>query len=246
MPVGTRNCRLTSEPTLEEREDDFNIISGDIPGSIDEFFGLLFDEDQGIYYFDKDVFQKEVGYFDIYDEFVPALGMVLEFEIIEFEYDDKYWKIELWKGIYGYGTATGGEIGVYTEEFQLNTPYEKLDDVVNENVNFGTNTATANEEDYLEMSFSLYKKEGNELIFTTTDTTWWLTGFKPSGPIVPSKLYMDIEITFDNPGMAAAFVDGLKDTGYNKKEIEQIGSTVIFTFDEPHTEQAEYYEHIFK
>lgn len=55
--------------------------------------------------------QRKYGYCKTYDEASPLLGMIIDSEPIHFEYDNRYWLIEFWKG--QYGMTTGCEIGIY-------------------------------------------------------------------------------------------------------------------------------------
>jgi hypothetical protein len=95
------------------------------------------------------------------------MGMVIDCEPIIFNYNNKTYMIELWKG--QYDLSTGAEIGIY----------EKIGDdpIMNSPI-----CACASEDNMLQMSYTL-KKNGNEVFSVNSDkanTTevekhWWLT-----------------------------------------------------------------------
>jgi hypothetical protein len=209
-------------------------INASVPlvGDVADFAGFLYDPVQGIFYSKMDQLQRSAGYFKIYDDTAPLMGMLIHSEPIKFRYDNRDWNIELWKG--QYGIATGAEIGIYTGEFQLNTGIKEIDNF-NNSIDFGTNTACASNSDLLQMSFTL-KKKGKEL-FHREGKHWWLTGFKPGEISQAADLTMDIQITLQSEKMRKAFVEGLRKTGYSSSEISWNGNTVSFVFSKPKTEQ---------
>jgi hypothetical protein len=67
---------------------------------------------------------------------------------------------------------------------------------------------------------------------------WWLTGFKLGEFSKPSQLIMEISITLKNEIMRDAFLQGLKNAGYQDKEIKIVYNTIHLTFNKPHTKQS--------
>ncbi|MEN8904438.1 MAG: DUF4474 domain-containing protein [Clostridiales bacterium] len=183
-----------------------------------ENFGFIYDKNQDIYYSGIDPWQKKLGYCHLYDELSIHMGMVIDCEPIFFEYNNKKWMIELWKG--QYDLSTGCEIGIYEK---------------NEKINGYNFYNCVNDEFYLKMSFSL-KKNNKEILFRE-GRHWWLTAFKPGEFSEPSQLKMDIEINFENMNFGNALVDVLKNIGYSSKNINLNKNNLKFTFDEPHQNQ---------
>lgn len=189
-----------------------------------ELAGYSYDLQQDIFYSNIDAWQREQGYCRLYDEAAAPLGMIIDCEPIYFEYHNKRWLIEFWKG--QYDLTTGCEIGVYaTEEPDLDIPsvfkgafYRSVDNV-----------------DLLKMSFSL--KKNGKILFTREDKHWWLTGFKLGEFSQPSELTMVLSITLKDKDMCKAFVKGLKNAGYWEDEIIITGNTVDLKFDETRTQQ---------
>lgn len=189
-----------------------------------EIAGYGYDPVQDIFYCNMNAWQRNMGYSRLYDEGCAPFGMILDCEPIYFRYGGKIWLIELWKG--QYDLNTGCEVGVYTrEEPILNIPamYKYM-----------FYNCAANE-DRLTMSFSLYKND--ELLFSRDDKHWWLAGFKLGEYSEPSELSMKLNITLKDLGMCAAFVEGLKEAGYEEKEFTVTGNNVGLTYKIPHTPQ---------
>lgn len=187
--------------------------------------GYTYDAQQDIFFSVKDAWQRDYGYFRLYDDFAAILNLIYDCEPIYFEYDNKRWLIELWKG--QYGMTTGCEIGIYTAE---GSDYN-LPNIINYLF-----YNSASDEDCLYMTATL--KKNGEPLFTRKDTHWWLTGHILGEFSEPSELELDVSITLKNQEMCQAFVGGMMETGYSEGEIEVSGNTVSFTFSEPYSVQS--------
>ena len=62
---------------------------------------------------DKECWQVNCGYNEVYDHFAPMTAMFIDQVRVRFDYEGKEWMIQLWKGNYGW-LFVGAEIGVYT------------------------------------------------------------------------------------------------------------------------------------
>lgn len=189
-----------------------------------ELYGFVYDETNDIVCSHMYPLQRLVGYCRLYDEIAPAFNMIIDSEPIYFEYDNRRWLIEFWKG--QYGMTTGGEIGVYVSEIgDINIP----------GIFSGPFFEAVSDEELLDMSFNLKKNKEN--LFKRHDYHWWLTGFDVGVFSKPRKLSMETKITFPNSIMKNAFLNGLKEAGYKKDEIKIINNTVYFNFDKPKSDQ---------
>ena len=208
-------------PDDSEEKNEINI--NEIYDAI-EAAGYVHEVKQDVFYSIMDPWQRKMGHCRLYDEAAAPLNMIIDCEPIYFEYDDKKWLIELWKG--QYGLTTGCEIGVY------NTvgPDLKIPDIFE-----GTFYESAEEDDLLKMSCVLRKNE--QRLFTRKATHWWLTGFKLGEFSEPWELTMEVNITLKDKTMRKAFVEGLQKIGYLDKEISISGKRVHFKFAEPRTPQ---------
>ena len=164
-----------------------------------------------------------MGYTRLYDEAAVLSFMVLDSEPIYFEYDNKNWMIEFWKG--QYSLASGFEIGIY---------YTDRPDLSNEYFNW-TLYDCADNENMLKMSFELFKNHIS--IIKRKGKHWWLTGFKLGEFSQPWELKANVNITFKNTGMRNGFLKGLLRIGYKRNELLINKKTVSFVFDKPKSPQ---------
>ncbi len=179
-------------------------------------FGFAYNPNDDIFFSAIDAWQREYGYGRPYDEIAPLLCLIFDCESIIFNYNNKKWLIEFWKG--QYGMTTGGEIGVYVLEDD-NNPFN---DIIYDSVT---------DYELFPMSFVLKKKD--DIIMIRNERHWWLTGFKLGEFSTPSDLVMDVGITFPNIEMRDSFVNSLRQTGYRNEDIRLVNNTVYFTFDKP-------------
>jgi len=186
-----------------------------------ETAGYAYDPEQDIFYSTMNPWQRKIGYCRLYDELAAPWGMIIDCEPIQFDYLGKEWMIGFWKG--QYDLVTGGEIGVYT----------RVANVSRLGVFGGAYYECVSNTDLLQMSYTL-RKNGKTL-FTRKGKHWWLTGFKLGEFSDPSELTMDITITLHNVSMRDAFLNGLWNAGYSLDEFTRNGSTISFTFGNPHT-----------
>lgn len=213
--IGVAGRKKTDDDILKEEDDLYKTIAA---------AGYSYDSKQDIFYSNMDAWQRNMGYCRLYDEAAAPLGMVIDCEPIYFEYDNKRWLIELWKG--QYDLTTGCEIGVYnTEEPDLNIP----------GVFKGPFFQCAKDEDQLHMNY--YVMKNDETLFIRDDKHWWLTGFKLGEFSEPSELIMYLRIALKDEAMRDAFVAGLLKAGYLDDEVIISENTISLKFDKTHTQQ---------
>ena len=190
-----------------------------------ELYGFLYDKNNDIICSNMYPWQREVGYCKLYDDTAPFINMIIDSEPIYFEYDNRRWLIEIWKG--QYGMTTGGEIGIYVSE---------MDDIDIPGIFSGTFFKAVSDEELLNMSFNL--KMNGEDLFQRHDYHWWLTGFDVGVFSSPNNLSMEVMLSFPNSNMKNAFLNGLKRIGYKEDEIEIINNRIYFNFDKPKSTQS--------
>jgi hypothetical protein len=196
--------------------------------------GFSYSPEQDIIFSRMGAWQRKFGYAYSYDLTAPAIiSAVIDCEPFFFKYDQKHWMIELWKG--QYGLETGGEIGVYIDRrrnFLDSTLGKRPHDPAN-----GRFFNCANDSELLEMSFSLARR-GRELFGRSARKHWWLTGFKWGVLSDPEDLVMSLCIKMPSKKMRQAFVEAVKETGYEDVEVE--GTSIRFVFDKPKTYQPRF------
>lgn len=186
--------------------------------------GFDYDNEQGIFYSRIDAWQYDYGYCRVYDEFSAPLSMIFDCEPIYFNYNNKRWLIEFWKG--QYGICTGVEVGVYASE---RTIYNETID----SKNLFYDKISSKEF----LNISIVARKNGEVIFERKDKHWWVTGFILGEFSEPNELSVDINITLINEDMRDSFIQGLNYAGYSNEEIKINNNSIGILFDKPKTEQ---------
>lgn len=181
-------------------------------------FGFLYLYSKDIFTARTDAPQRKFGYGSLYDLAAPAMNMVFDFEPVYFNYHDKTWLIEFWKG--QYSICTGAEVGVY-----------HADSIVPPLLRPQTIFQAASPEEMLPIKLRL--KDSDRVIFNFERPHWWVTGFVVGTPCVPEDLVLEASITFPDEDMCNAFVRSLKEIGYESNELTLYSNTVQFCLTEP-------------
>ena len=101
-----------SEMSLKEIQDALFVTDdAGTAGKILTFAGFEYDPDQGIYSSHLNPLQRNFGFNPLYDTAAPFTGMIYYTRRFFFQYDDKDWMVQIWKG--QYGITVGAEIGIY-------------------------------------------------------------------------------------------------------------------------------------
>lgn len=161
-------------------------------------FGYCYDPAQDCFSTTIDAPQREFGYTALFDHYAPRFGMVFDCLPVYFDYRERTWLIELWKG--QYGINAGCEAGVY-----------KADGLV---ASVSRKTAlfhSAEDGEMLPMSIRLYHR-GN-LLCERCGRHWWLTAFCMGTYCDPRDLEVQAALTFPNSEMMHAFVGALRERG---------------------------------
>lgn len=178
-------------------------------------FGYAYVPFQDLITSQVDAWQREFGYHDFFDRAASHANMVIDCLPIYFDYGNRTWLIELWKG--QYGINTGCEIGVYY-----------ADRILKEEERKHTLFRCVENEDMLKMSFTLSNR--CKTVAQLSARHWWLTAFYPGSFTNPSDLSLYASLTLQSPIMADSFTAGLIHAGFDRQEIRINGSTVTFTF----------------
>lgn len=180
-------------------------------------FGYSYVQSDDIFSTRIDAWQRKFGYGAFYDKAASHFGMVINSLPVYFNYHNRTWLIEFWKG--QYGINTGCEIGVY-----------RADRILNENELDHTLFNSVSNEDMPDISLFFYNITQSKEIAQLSGTHWWLTAFKPGLFSIPSNLSVWSSITLASPEMAYAFYRALLKLGYSTSEIIIHRNTVTFTF----------------
>ena len=174
---------------------------------------------------DPNCMQRKFGYNPSYDMGASLIDFTIETTRIDFKYENKPYRIQLWKGQYISGDigTVGGEIGVYTR-----TPGRIY--VIPEHYD------CAAEEDWLKMEMTVFWNEfddGRYLPqFTRNyDDFWWATGFvdgQLKNRFDSNDLQLLGRITFESNEQAELFANALGKKGFT--EVSTFNPTVADTY----------------
>lgn len=185
-------------------------------------FGFSYIPEQDVITSTLDAWQREFGYQAFFDETAVYFNMVFDTEPVYFDYENRTWMIELWKG--QYGINTGGEIGVY-----------RADSLVVPEARKKTVFKSVPDWELPFLSAGLYK--GDRKLFCIRKKHWWLTGFLVGKYCEPEELSMKVTIMFPDRKMLKSFTESLFELGYRECDLCFCGRTVGFLFDKPYSVQ---------
>ena len=180
------------------------------------YLGYRYDSKGDFYYIDdKDCWQRNTGYNEVYDNMASATGMFIDQVRIRFNYEDKDWMIQMWKGQYGF-LLVGSEVAIFTAPENENADASNV-----------SRYGCADKNDWLDIQHEAYWSEGNtgeyEKIFEREyGKYWWATGYakgqltKYAGP--KTELKTSTRITFKSEEMANLFAKGLNTAGFAKAD----------------------------
>lgn len=213
-----RKKRICKKVRCMDTEEKCSLLN-----SLIEPFGFTYDLCTDLFISGIDAWQKNFGYCRFYDETAPSMNMIFDCEPIYFDYANRTWLIEFWKG--QYGINTGAEVGIYY-----------ADSVLEEKERETTLFSSVSETELLPISYELTDKN-NQTIFRYAKPHWWLACFRMGTFSWPKDLRLRISISFPNDEMKNSYVKALLNTGYTAGEIYVRRQTVSVYFTVPTTPQ---------
>ncbi len=182
--------------------------------------GYLYDPEAKCFYTADDPWQRNFGYNELYDESASLVAIIIETCRLKFDYDDRNWMIQLWKGNYGF-ILYGAEIGIYNKP--MDRTLEHYD--------------CANDEDMLQMEMTLYER--TEVLGVTTWTKvfsrpyqrqWWHTGFVLGNMMADNRYDTDLRlyarITMRDYAMLAECEAAFRNEGFIKADLKNLADVV--------------------
>lgn len=200
---------------LWDNEDDTKLHAWKAKTGISKIIekaGFKYSEKDDKIYSKKECWQRKMGYCAAFDFGAELIGFYIDCEAIYFNYDNKLWLAELWKG--QYVGEVGTELGFYykkdgDDKHCLRYHYRAADD------------------DQPIISVRL-KKNGKYLLSKGRSEHWWQTGFVFGDYIYApdSDLETEVRVEFKNKDMLKAFVYGSinkksRCKGLSKHYVEQ-------------------------
>ena len=151
--------------------------------------------------------QRYGGFTDLYDALGGFLGMDLDTKIVYYKANGVNYRLQFWKGSYGFGNAYGGEIGLYS------------------NTNGGAwyQTVSGNDEIQTEQ-YIRDKKTNTQLIhnntadYATNGDHYWNLAIKTDSGRTKENLIQESYLVYDDPIKRKAALKALQRTSGIKAE----------------------------
>lgn len=181
-------------------------------------FGYLFDSKEKCFYTASDPWQRLVGYNAIFDVCAPFTFIDFDTVRLDFKYQGKDWRIQLWKGQYGL-LFYGAEVGVYTKPQDRKLAHY--------------NCASDDELLMMEMDFMQKKTSGGKETWVRKFSRpygqyWWCTGFIPGNLFGKfENLRLDMRITAKDNEMLKGITAALEN---NKIQYRVNGLDIYFNY----------------
>ncbi len=166
-------------------------------------FGFLYEARQEIFVSRVNAWQRKEGYESLYDRLASKFNMVIDAFPVYFDYREKTWMIEFWKG--QYGINTGAEVGVY-----------HTNRVVPKSQRGKVHYNSASDEEM--PLIGLYLEKQRFWLFSVKRRHWWLAAFRMGMFSQPRQLAMRVSIAFHDPAAAQAFCVGLMEAGFTEDQ----------------------------
>ncbi|WP_328609919.1 DUF4474 domain-containing protein [Amycolatopsis sp. NBC_00345] len=171
-----------------------------------DYFGFKYVKDGDFYTTGEHSVQSYLGWHDIYDKLEKVIGADLDRTSAQgdnMEFTDpktgKQYRLELWKGSYGFGGAFGGEVGFYTSDSKNNSGY----------------FSAAQGDDQIKVTQQIYDKESGKVYFTndgqgadgTDKRHFWNLGIRTEAGVHPDQLGQRATIEVRDPAMRDRMYD---------------------------------------
>ena len=206
--------------------------------SVAQKFGFEYSYGGQYFYSSEYGWQRTFGYMDLFDKYMNIVpGININFLSCIFQYNNKTWRVECWKG--EYGPTAGGEVGLYVLDgtmslsqyfqkmrcdgavFTGTEAFDKLFSMIKNTEPLSKNVAwyrAAYSSEYIGMSIAfrevIQKKNGGDSYTTSAFASrsssghWWLTVFKLNS-VKKENIIMDVTLTFPNSTMRSAYDEKL-------------------------------------
>ena len=206
--------------------------------SVAQKFGFEYSYGGQYFYSSEYGWQRTFGYMDLFDKYMNIVpGININFLSCIFQYNNKTWRVECWKG--EYGPTAGGEVGLYVLDgtmslsqyfqkmrcdgavFTGTEAFDRLFSMIKNTEPLSKNVAwyrAAYSSEYIGMSIAfrevVQKKNGGDSYTTNAFASrsssghWWLTVFKLNSA-KKENIIMDVTLTFPNSTMRSAYDEKL-------------------------------------
>lgn len=195
-------------------------------GLISAGFGFQYVKGQDFYTTNQTSIQSHLGFMDAFDQAGFAGGMDLDDSTSEFSYGGRDYRLELWKGSYGAGSAFGGEVGLYIRDPSkdlLQSPGQAIDGFY----------PAADPADRIRIVQSIYDVHTGETYFTSDghqtlgEDQYWNAAIRTTPGLDKSDLGQRGTLYVDDPGLRQAMGAAMAREGVAVR-IDDAAGTVVY------------------
>lgn len=201
-------------------------------GLISPLLGFEYDEVGDYYYTNDTSIQSKFGFLDEFDHIGPSLGMDLNTEIVIFSSGTSEYRLQLWKGEYGYDNAYGAEVALYSRPAS-----EAIESSYNEGKrdSFNIQYDALPEEEQIDIKSEIYDLDGNLLLTNDTakyeDNHYWNLAIQTTEyPNAKNNLHTRTTLTIEDD----EFRDDLYEALSRENDLSNVhvdGNQVIFIWN---------------
>lgn len=206
---------VTSNKDLEEE------LFGIVESPVSKYLAFEYNEEEDFYYTNENYgIQRRSGFMDLFDDLGGLLGMDLDTKVVNYSYEGVNYRLQFWKGSYGFGNAYGGEIGLYTNK-DGNGWY-----------------ASADGSYEIRTSQKIYDKNTEEILlkndvasYTDDDKHFWNLAIRTDSGYKKEDLIQESVIYVENEQQRMNIIRAIRDTyGLSITDVNDIEGTITVKF----------------
>jgi len=197
---------------------------------ITPLLGFQYNKNKDYYFTNKHSIQSIGGFNDLFDKLGPLLGMNLDDEIMYFNANGKEYRLELWKGNYGFGQAYGAEVGLYYKNPQSSNLITQIESFI------PGWYPCVEEMDQIPMKNTIYSFDSKEplIINDTRDYAedgkhFWNLAIRTDNDYNKEDLFTVTELSVSDPQLRQAMIQSLQSNS-NIHFVQENGDTVKFAW----------------
>jgi uncharacterized protein YukE len=202
------------------------VMGAPVGGLITAGLGFQYVKGQDFYTTNQTSIQSHLGFMDAFDDAGFAGGMDLDDNTSTFEYGGREYRLELWKGSYGAGSAFGGEVGLYIRDPSKNvsqSPGQAIDGFY----------PAADPADRIHMVQTIYNVHTGEDYFTSDghdtlgEDQYWNAAIRTTPGIEKDDLGQRGTLYVDDPGLLDAMSAEMRRQGLDV-DVDRTNGTISY------------------
>lgn len=193
--------RVTSNNELEKA------LFGLVEDPVSKYLAFEYNEEDYYYTNENYGIQRRSGFMDLFDDLGGLLGMDLDTKVANYSYEGVNYRLQFWKGSYGFGNAYGGEIGLYSNK-DGNGWYASAD---------GSYEIRTSQE-IIDKATGKVLLENDVASYTDDDKHFWNLAIRTDAGYRKENLIQRNTIYVSDPNLRAEMADAITRAGLSAKE----------------------------